>query len=133
MYKISLEQATQEFESYLDFLKVSPIKREEQKDSEKYIIEAIRTGRIEIDGDGVVKVNLLYPLEKLKQIEFSSRVSVRAVRMAFKNVDEKDSIGRIVALAAKVSKTPIAQNTKIWDEFDFKDLEIIGKIFNYFL
>lgn len=129
-YKVTEEQAIQEFERFINVKHVNQKKRDTYKESEEEIIEAIMLGVVTVDEDGNINQKLQEPLDKIAEVKYEKRLRVKEARVAFKTVDQKDSIGRMIAILCKVTNI---NNGGLWDQLDFADFTLAGHISNYFL
>jgi len=127
---VTEDQAIKEFERFIESKNISKKKRESFQEQEEEIIDAISRGVVTVDEEGVISMDLFSPLESISKIQFKTRLLVREARNAFKVVDEKDSLGRMIAILTKITDQ---KNSKVWGEFDFTDLNLAGQISNYFL
>lgn len=127
---LSKDFAEQELNRWLEIRDISATKREELEDSNKDLIEAIQKKLITIDDNGGLIQKLKDPLDSIDSIEYESRLSVRQVRLALKRAEQNDDLGKMINIAASFSSV---KNTKMWDEFSFRDLDLASKIVSYFL
>ncbi len=127
---VTKEQAIKEFTKWLDSRKVTPLKRKEHEKDEKFVIEAIQLGVIEIDDQGKLSQNLDAEVNGKTKIEYAERLLVRDARIALKVVDDSDDLGKMIAIASKITDE---KSQKVWDQYSFSDVSLASKLASYFL
>lgn len=99
--KLSFQKANDEVKSWLDFKKVSDVKRLMMNDNIKRLIYAFADGRLVMDADTkVITQTLKFPIGKdasVKELKFRPRIPIIEAQTRLAEVKEEDGIGRVLA------------------------------------
>ena len=131
---ISKEQASTEFEAWLDFKKVKEKKKTDNAESADEIITEIIDGNAIIKEDKTIVYTLQFPLSNgdkvtLQQLEFKPRINVREITSNLRGVKSQDVDGRILAYVTSLTGQP----TGVLKGLDTLDWAFCQNIATYFL
>lgn len=100
--KIKKEVAEKEVNSWLDFKKIDPLQREEQKDQVKALVSFVENGNLILNEDFTFTHILKFPLGEdgkmpVKELKYKARLKERELSSSLSNVKADDSEGRLMA------------------------------------
>lgn len=133
MNKISEDQATRDFEKWLEFRRINDRKREANEANEKTLIGAIMDGNLIVNEDGTLTQKLIFPTADgagIKELNYSGRLNAGQRQAATKGVDAKDIEGRLIGYIAALTDQPLGVIKKIESGDDY---DIATSIAVYFL
>lgn len=130
---VSREIAQQEIDKWLDFKKVSPKKRETNKDSIEALVDAIIEGTLVLKDETKVLVHTLrFPTEgedPIKVLEYKPRLKMDAVHAHLNSVKSSDADGRVAAYIAALT----TKSKTVVKAMDTEDYSIAQSIAIFFL
>ncbi|HXP52167.1 MAG TPA: hypothetical protein VN922_19580 [Bacteroidia bacterium] len=129
---VSTEEATKEVNSWLDFKKVGPSKREANKEQINLLIESVSDGTVTFKEDKTIIQNLKFPVEGdivTKTLEFKPRLKINEVHQNLQGVNSSNADQRILAYVAALTGKPKAFFTKL----DTEDYTLPQSIAIFFL
>jgi len=132
MEKINRDAAISDFERWLDYKRVSEIKREQSQEQENVIVDGIVSGVVTIDDDCNIHQGLVFPVEGeagFDELVYRPRINRKMLQSKLRGVKSDDADGRISAYAAALTNKAVLQITKL----DTEDLRIADAIVMYFL
>ena len=125
--------AEKDFDRWLETINSTPrVIREAEKVQKVDIIDAICSGLITVDDDGVMKLKLSEPLTGQRPIDmltFKSRFTVQDIRKAVKRIEPGDNYGMLMAHASVL----IGIEVQVIGQFGRPDFNRISSIVSYFL
>lgn len=133
MVKVSIDQATLDFEKWLIARKISDRKRETHKDHEEILIGAISDGLLVVNEDNTLTQTLIFPTnegEGVKTLDYSLRLNAGQRQNATKSIDAKDGEGRLIGYIAALTNHPLGVIKKLESGEDY---DIATAIAVYFL
>lgn len=128
---VSREQAIEEVNSWLDYKKISPEKREMQKDQIETLVGAICEGVLSLKEDHTFVHELKHPTEgemKITKFEYKPRLRIAAVHSHLEN-SKPTPDARVVAYIAALT----SQNKGVVGLLDTEDYGIAQSIAIFFL
>lgn len=128
---VSEDQARREIAQWLDVKRVSARKREQYKDQEDVLTEAIMAGDLVV-GDNGLELNLLFPTndgEGVKVLKFKNRLTVGERQATTKGVAANDSEGRLIAYIAALTDQPVGVIKKLESGEDYERASSIAVYF----
>jgi hypothetical protein len=133
MGKIVKEVAENEINSWLDYKKVSPGKRESYKDQIELLVDAVGEGFLTLNPETkVLTQTLSSPIgkdEAVKTLDYKPRLKVSSVHNHLKGVKATDADGRILANVCALTST----NSELIKELYTEDYSISQAIALFFL
>ena len=133
--KMNEELATAEVVKWMDYKKISPKKREEQKEAIETIAEAIQYGYLVLKDDFKFVMNLKFPLTgedgstELETLEFKARLNNAALHPKMQKVKGLDLTGMMLAHVSALT----GQNTGIVRLLDSEDTRVANAIAGFFM
>ena len=129
---LTMEPARAEMEKWLDHLQVRKKKREDQKDTIEFLIEAFMYGDLVLNDDFTLTQKFRKPIgEKKRYSEFTyaTRLDQGKIRQTVKGVKiSEDPTGYIMAYVAAL----VGEVKAIIDKMDSQDYKIGQNISNFF-
>lgn len=106
--KISREAAEAELTAWLDQKKVFQSVREGDagKQNIEDMIGFIMEGVLEVNEDGTLKHNLIFPLNQIRDLKYLQRLNDQLVQPHLKGVSPSDAFGVFLAYAAAATDQP---------------------------
>lgn len=105
---VSMEQAMNEVNSWLDYKKVRPSVRDERDAQISDMANAICEGVLEYnESEHTLKHNLLFPVGETTSIIYKPRVSQPELEGRMKGVDAMSIDGRLTAQIGALTNTPL--------------------------
>lgn len=135
MSKIPQKTAQEEVDKWLDFKKVKPQKRENNKEQIELMTDAICDGTLVLDDKMNFVHKLSFPLGnpdsegKIKELTYKPRLMVRDINAKMKGVKANDPDGRIVGYIAALTDQPSGVITSL----DTEDNSLAQQIVAFFL
>ncbi len=133
MKKVSIDQATKDFEKWLEARRINERKRESNKTYEETLIGGIMDGNLIVNEDATLTQILVFPTadgEGVKELVYSQRLNAGQRQAATKGVDAKDGEGRLIGYVAALTNQPLGVIKKIESGDDY---DIATSIAVYFL
>ena len=136
--KVSLSQAREEVESWLDYKKIRDSQREENQDNIEALVEWISEGVLSYDqSSGVFTHRLQFPLKNdgegggnfLEELTYKPRIRVKDTKPHMKGVKSSDADGRVMAYLSAITN----QNRSILENLDYSDYSIATNIVVFFV
>lgn len=128
---VSEDQARREIGGWLDIKRISERKREQYKDQEDILVEAITTGDL-IVTDGGLQLTLLFPTndgEGVSVLKFKNRLTVGERQATTKGVAANDAEGRLIAYIAALTDQPTGVIKKLESGEDYERASAIAVYF----
>jgi len=132
MSVIDIEQAKKEMESWLEYKKISPAKRETNAQSIEAIATAISDGTLRLDDNFNLIQTLKFPIGDemvLKELTYKPRINVGLVRKAMEKVKATEADNRIAVYISVLT----SQTLGTIDKLDSEDQSIAQSIAIFFL
>jgi len=129
---VDKETATKEIESWLDYKKVSPKKRETAKENIENLIDAVQEGTLVVNADKTITHKLKFPLEgeaSINELCYKPRISSGLVQMHMQGVKSSDLFGTYHAYGAALTTKP----KEVIKKLDSEDFSIVQNISLFFL
>ncbi len=129
---VTIEQATEEINGWLDYKKVSEQKRELRSANIKTLIAAMAEGDLSLRDDKTFVQQLKVPFGKdiiIDTLEYKPRVHIGLIHQHLQNVKSDDPDGRLLAHIAALTGKPKATLVKM----DTEDHDIAQSIAYFFL
>ena len=133
--KIAKEVAVQDFEQWLSVKRINATKREEKKDFENIIVDAICDRILVLEKDNVFTMKLPDPVKSdagadlLSELKFKPRLRVHELNAKLKGVKPEDGDGRILAYISAIT----GQNSGLISKMFTEDYTLCQAIAMYFL
>lgn len=130
--KITKEIAVTELESWLDYKKISPAKRETQKDQINGLADAMVDGILSLNEDKSLSLVLRFPIgEKtpVAKIDFKPRLKMKTITDHLQGVKATDFDGRVVAYISALTN----QTKTIIGDMDTEDFGLAQSIALFFI
>ncbi len=135
MGKISLDQAQQEVQSWLDYKKITDREREKMQEFEDVLIDNIVDGHLSLDEKYNFHYNMKFPVmdedgnEALSELTFKPRLDVLSKDKALRGVKSDDSEGRQIAYVSALTD----KAKGLLKKMDTEDNKVCTAIIMYFL
>ena len=133
MKKVNHDQAVKDFENWLEFRRVNERKRESNVDSEIVLVEAIEDGRLIVNDDFTLTLNLVWPTGEdergVSQLIFKPRLTAGQRQDATKGVSPKDSEGRLIGYISALTDQPMGVIKKLESGDDYDTASSIAVYF----
>lgn len=133
MEKISKEVATREVEGWLDFKKVSEVKREQKKPFLDNLIGYVMEGTLVLKEDKTFVHTLKFEIGEgstsIKTLEYKPRINMQQVRAQLQGVKSEDGEARLAGYVAVLT----SQNSGIMKALDTEDNSVAESIAVFFL
>jgi hypothetical protein len=136
---LTLEQAHEEIESWLDYKKISAQKRKSFEDQIETLQEAICEGSLVLEKGGEGESDsfkfvqaLKFPFGKeeiIKELTYRSRIGVATIHLHLKDVKSTDADGRLLAHIAALT----SQNKELLKKMDTVDYTTASAIAMFFI
>ena len=129
---LNIELAMQEIERWLDYKKVSPRKREANKDSIDILADAVSTGNLVLKEDCTLVQTLNFPIsseKKTEVLEFKPRLQMKSVYQHLQGVKPSDIDARLYAYAAALTGNP----KELIKNLETSDYEVVSAIVVFFI
>ncbi len=137
--KITLEKASEEVESWLDYKKISAQKRKSFEEQIEILQEAICEGSLVLQKGGEDEADsfkfvqtLKFPFGKdvtISELTYRSRIGVATVHLHLKDVKSTDADGRLLAHVAALT----SQNRELLKKMDTADYTTASAIAMFFI
>lgn len=133
MAKISKDVATEDFEKWLDYKRISDRLREKNQDSEETLIGAIEDGLLTVNEDMTLTQRLQFPTEgdsPITELKYKPRLKMFEKENAVKGIKPTDADGRMRGYIQQLTGAPkgVIQKLEAGD-----DVQIAQAIAFYFL
>lgn len=128
---VSEELARREFSGWLDAKRISERKREQYKDQEDILVEAIMAGDLVVEEKGLL-LKLLFPTndgEGISVLNFKNRLTVGERQATTKGVAANDAEGRLIAYIAALTDQPAGVIKKLESGEDYERASAIAVYF----
>ena len=134
--KVTPEVAKKEVDSWLDYKKVKPKKRENLDAQIEVFVDAIVAGTLVLDHQNFVfKHTLSFPLENSKgditvtSVNYKPRLSVKQINAKMKGIKPTDADARVLGYIAALTD----EATEVLTRFDSEDSSIAQAFATFFL
>src|ERR1700745_753597 len=100
MAVVDAETAKAEIEKWLDNKKISPKKREIQKDTIETLVDAVSEGLLIVKEDFSLEQTLKFPTDgeiSIKKLEYKPRLKIETIHVHLQGVKPSDADGRLLA------------------------------------
>jgi len=134
MSKVSREVAEKEVEQWLDHKKISPKKRETQKEYVEVLIDAVSEGVLTLQSETHIFVHTLkFPPEgaedPIKTLEYKPRLQYANVKGHLRGVASGDGDARFIAYMAALTSKP----KLVFEKLDSEDMSVAQAITLFFV
>jgi hypothetical protein len=129
--KMPRELAEKEVNSWLDYKRVKPSKREDNKDSIDSLIDSFMDGSLSLNPDtSEITLKLNYPVtsNNIDKLVFKPRLKVGEIHKRLANVKSTDGDARVMAYVSALT----GQNTGVIADMDSGDYSIAQPIVIFF-
>jgi hypothetical protein len=127
---ISKEQAEKEVNSWLDFKKVSPKKRETLKGNIAYLVEAMMEGLLVLDPETFVfEHTLKFPVGDLKKLKYKPRLTLKEIQDRTQAIKTPGPLEQSIAYISALT----GQNSAILKEMDSEDNTLADYLSFFFM
>jgi len=118
MDTISKEQAEKEVNSWLDYKKISPKKRETLKGNIAYLVEAMMEGLLVLDPETFIFSHTLkFPIGTVKKLEYKPRLTLKEIQDRTQNIKTPGPLEQSIAYISALT----GQSSAIIKEMDSED------------
>jgi len=127
---ISKEQAEKEVNSWLDYKKVSPKKRETLKGNIAYLVEAMMEGLLVLDSETFVfEHTLKFPVGETKKLKYKPRLTIKEIQDRTQNIKISGPLEQSIAYISALTGQP----SSIIKEMDSEDNTLADYLSFFFM